>query len=109
MPGDASQYATYMSYIRLIGYVVTTGFVECIRMLLDAGAKGTARMSMGWTPAHSSAEAGKLLALRALVSAGVAVDRKDKYGDTPRRIAEIYGHRECATFLAQYVIYSILI
>ena len=78
-------------------------------MLLDAGAKGTARMSMGWTPAHSSAEAGKLLALRALVSAGVAVDRKDKYGDTPRRIAEIYGHRECATFLAQYVIYSILI
>ena len=81
--------------------VVSTGYVECIRLLLEFGAKGTIRMSMGWTPAHSSAEAGKLSALRALVTAGGAVDRKDKYGDTPRRVAEIYGHKECAAFLAQ--------
>ena len=70
---------------------------------MDAGAKGTSRMSMGWTPAHSAAEAGKTITLRALLSAGVPVDRKDKYGDTPRRVAQIYGHRECAAFLEQYV------
>ena len=80
--------------------VVSTGYVECIRLLLEFGAKETTRM--GWTPAHSSAEAGKLPVLRALVTAGVA-----KYGDTPRRVVEIYGHKECAAFLAQYVMQSI--
>ena len=77
------------------------GYVECIRILLDNGAKGTARMDMGWTPAHSAAEAGRLTAIRALHAANVPVDLNDKYGDTPRRIAEIYGHTECVKYLEQ--------
>ena len=80
-----------------------TGYVECIRVLLDYGAKGTARMDMGWTPAHCAAEAGKLTALRALHGLNVPVDRRDKYGDTPRRVAEIYGHTDCINYLLQYV------
>ena len=104
---DATPRDSRVSRLVLMERVVSTGYVECIRLLLEFGANGTTRMSMGWTPAHSSAEAGKLSALRALVTAGVAVDRKDKYGDTPRRVAEIYGHKECAAFLAQYVIQSI--
>ena len=27
------------------------------------------------------------------------MDRKDPFGDTPRRIAEIYGHKETVDFL----------
>lgn len=75
------------------------GFVECIRLLLDHGAVGTSRTDIGWTPAHFAAETGKLTALRALFSASIPVGLKDKYGDTPRRIAEVYGHTECVKFL----------
>ncbi|XP_064606992.1 ankyrin repeat domain-containing protein 66-like isoform X2 [Liolophura sinensis] len=75
------------------------GYVECIRLLLDNGAKGTARTDTGWTPAHCAAETGKLTSLRALNNAGVPVDLKDRYGDRPRAITEVYGHKECAKFL----------
>lgn len=69
--------------------------------MLDHGANGTARSDTGWTPAHFAAETGKLTVLRALYSASIPVGMKDKYGDTPRRIAEIYGHTECVKFLDQ--------
>lgn len=75
------------------------GYVECIRLLLDNGAQGTAVTDTGWTPAHFAAEAGKLTVLRALHNASIFVTKKDNYGDTPRRLAEIYGHDECVKFL----------
>ncbi|XP_052774622.1 ankyrin repeat domain-containing protein 66-like isoform X2 [Mya arenaria] len=74
------------------------GYVECIRLLLDCGAVGTARSDTGWTPAHFAAETGKLTALRALYSANVPLGLTDKYGDTPKRVAEIYGFTECVKF-----------
>ncbi|KAK7502249.1 hypothetical protein BaRGS_00006613 [Batillaria attramentaria] len=77
------------------------GYVECVRLLLDNGAKGTARTTSGWTPAHCAAESGRVTALRALHAAHVPIDLKDKYGDTPRRIATIYGHNECVKYLLQ--------
>merc|ERR1711976_333487 len=77
------------------------GYVNCINLLLEYGAKGTARMDMGWTPAHVAAEAGKLNALRALHTAGISVTKKDSYKDTPRRLAEVYGHTECINYLTQ--------
>ena len=61
-------------------------------------------MDMGWTPAHCAAEAGRLTVIRALHAAGVPIDKKDKYGDPPRRIAEIYGHKDIVSFLILYVI-----
>lgn len=75
------------------------GYVECIRLLLEHGADGTARNDFGWTPAHFAAETGKLTSLRALYTANMPIGLKDKYGDTPKRIAEIYGHLECVKFL----------
>ena len=77
------------------------GFVECIRLLLEHGAKGTARTTTGWTPAHCAAESNRIPALRALHAAHVPVDLQDKHGDTPRRIATIYGHHDCAKYLLQ--------
>ncbi|KAJ8305758.1 hypothetical protein KUTeg_016303 [Tegillarca granosa] len=75
------------------------GYVEVIRLLMENDAKGTARTTTGWTPAHCAAETGKLTVLRALHNLHVPIDRKDKYGDTPKRIAEIYGHHDCVKFL----------
>ena len=75
------------------------GHVKCVLILLQNGAKGTARMSMGWTPAHCASEAGKMAVLKALVTAKVPVNKKDKYGDTPMRTAEIYGHWDIVEFL----------
>lgn len=68
---------------------------------MDYGAIGTARSDSGWTPAHFAAETGKITALRALNNANIPVGLADKYGDTPKRIAEIYGHTECVKFLEQ--------
>lgn len=77
------------------------GFVECVRLLLDNGANGTAKTVTGWTPAHFAAESGRITALRALQASNVRVDKKDNYGCTPRRLAEIYDHQECVKFLQQ--------
>ncbi|KAH9523443.1 Ankyrin repeat domain-containing protein 66 [Bulinus truncatus] len=77
------------------------GFAECVRLLLDNGASGKARTETGWTPAHFAAESGRITVLRALHTANVRVDRKDNYGCTPRRLAEIYNHQDCVKFLQQ--------
>ncbi|CAL1545237.1 unnamed protein product [Lymnaea stagnalis] len=77
------------------------GFVECVRLLLDNGANGTARTVTGWTPAHFAAESGRITALRALQASNVRVDKRDNYGCTPKRLAEIYDHQECVKFLQQ--------
>ncbi|XP_074640786.1 ankyrin repeat domain-containing protein 66-like [Tubulanus polymorphus] len=80
-------------------WACTKGYVECIRLLLEYGAKGTSRMVDGWTPAHCAAEAGKLTSLRALHTAHVPMNKTSKYGDTPKRIAEIYGFDDCVKYL----------
>ncbi|XP_050401924.1 ankyrin repeat domain-containing protein 66 isoform X2 [Patella vulgata] len=90
----------YHNYTAL-HWACSKGYSECVRLLLEFGAKGTSRSDQGWTPAHCAAETGRTPALRALYSAGVSVHKKDKYGDTPRRIATIYGHADCVKFLIQ--------
>ena len=53
----------------------------------------------GWTPAHCAAEAGKVDNLQTLIDFRTAINTRDDYGDTPRKIAEIYGQKECAELL----------
>lgn len=48
-------------------------------------------MEGGWTPAHCATERGSL----ALVS----VTKKDFAGDTPKQVAETYGHQDCLEFI----------
>uniref|UniRef100_A0A8B9EG95 Uncharacterized protein n=1 Tax=Anser cygnoides TaxID=8845 RepID=A0A8B9EG95_ANSCY len=69
------------------------------RLLVAHGARPCLRSDTGWTPAHFAAESGRLGALRTLHSLHAAMDATDLFGDTPRRLAEIYGHKECARFL----------
>uniref|UniRef100_A0A8V5FIM4 Uncharacterized protein n=1 Tax=Melopsittacus undulatus TaxID=13146 RepID=A0A8V5FIM4_MELUD len=74
--------------------------ISClVKLLVDHGARHCLRTEVGWTPAHFAAEAGRLGVLRTLHSLHAAMDAADLFGDTPRRLAEIYGHQDCSRFL----------
>ncbi|XP_004225640.2 ankyrin repeat domain-containing protein 66-like [Ciona intestinalis] len=75
------------------------GKADMVRHLLDKGAHPGVRSSCGWTPAHYAAETGRTHVLRTLHTNNAPMDRRDLFGDTPRRIAEIYGHVDAADFL----------
>ncbi|KAG8580021.1 hypothetical protein GDO81_007089 [Engystomops pustulosus] len=67
--------------------------------MVEFGARPCLRTDNGWTPAHFAAESGKLSVLRTLHSLHAPIDATDIHGDSPRRIAEIYGHKDCVKFL----------
>nr|CAB3221811.1 ankyrin repeat domain-containing protein 66-like [Phallusia mammillata] len=75
------------------------GKSDMTRCLLEKGAHPGVRSSTGWTPAHFAAEGGRTHVLRTLHNFKAPMNRKDLYGDTPKRIAEIYGHKESTEFL----------
>lgn len=76
-----------------------SGYVECIRLLLEYGADGSVRTDTGFTPAHFAAESGKITVLRALHAASIPIHLSDNYGDKPIDLALVYGKEECAKFL----------
>ncbi|XP_063279947.1 ankyrin repeat domain-containing protein 66 isoform X2 [Prinia subflava] len=80
-------------------WAAAKGRWDLVRLLADHGARHCLRSRVGWTAAHFAAEAGQLRVLRSLHSLHAAMDAADLFGDTPRRLAEIYGHRECCKFL----------
>uniref|UniRef100_A0A8C0F6G6 Ankyrin repeat domain-containing protein n=1 Tax=Bubo bubo TaxID=30461 RepID=A0A8C0F6G6_BUBBB len=67
---------------------------ELVKLLVDHGARHCLRSDVGWTPAHFAAESGRLGVLRTLHSLHAAMDAADLFGDTPKRLAEIYGHHD---------------
>ncbi|PIO35218.1 hypothetical protein AB205_0104400 [Aquarana catesbeiana] len=80
-------------------WAAAKGQSDTVKLLIDYGARACLRTDIGWTPAHFAAESGKLIVLRTLHSLHAPIDTTDIHGDTPRRIAEIYGHRDCVKFL----------
>ena len=76
--------------------------MDCVEKLLEHGADGNMRMAGGWTPAHCAAERGSLEILQALVDGGASVTKEDNTGDTPKRVAQIYGHKHCVWFIERY-------
>lgn len=75
------------------------GDTETVRVLIEHGARPCLKTEHGWTPAHYAAEFGKLSVLQLLHSLHAPIDKQDRCGEKPVRIAEIYGHRDCVTFL----------
>ena len=71
----------------------------CVKILLEHGADGEMCMAGEWTPAHCTTERETLAILQALVQRAVSVTKKDFAGDTPKRVAEIYGHQDCLEFI----------
>ncbi|XP_050807002.1 ankyrin repeat domain-containing protein 66 isoform X2 [Gopherus flavomarginatus] len=80
-------------------WAAAKGQSEMVKLLVQHGARLCLRTDVGWTPAHFAAESGRLGVLRTLHFLHATIDAADLYGDTPRRIAEIYGHKDCAKFL----------
>ncbi|XP_069879442.1 ankyrin repeat domain-containing protein 66 [Dipodomys merriami] len=75
------------------------GQMEVTHLLLEHGARPCLVTDVGWTPAHFAAEAGHLSVLKALHAWHAAIDAPDFFGDTPKRIAQIYGQTACVAFL----------
>uniref|UniRef100_H3AY65 Ankyrin repeat domain 66 n=2 Tax=Latimeria chalumnae TaxID=7897 RepID=H3AY65_LATCH len=75
------------------------GQADTVKILVEHGARPCLRTETGWTPAHFAAESGRLGVLRMLHSLHAPIDQKDLYGDTPKKIAEIYGNKDCVKFL----------
>uniref|UniRef100_A0A8C5MG56 Ankyrin repeat domain 66 n=1 Tax=Leptobrachium leishanense TaxID=445787 RepID=A0A8C5MG56_9ANUR len=80
-------------------WAAAKGQSDTVRLLIEYGARPCLRTDIGWTPAHFAAESGKLSVLRTLHSLHAPIDTPDLYGDTARRIAQIYGHKDCVKFL----------
>lgn len=59
-------------------------------------------MNQGWTPAHCAAEVGRADVLEVLAEYSADLFAADNYGDTPKKIAEVYGHDHCVDFLERY-------
>ncbi|KAM3929870.1 ankyrin repeat domain-containing protein 66 isoform 2-T2 [Leptodactylus fuscus] len=80
-------------------WAAAKGQSDTVKLLVEYGARPCLRTDTGWTPAHFAAESGKLSVLRTLHSLHAPIDAPDIHGDSPRRIAEIYGHKDCVKFL----------
>lgn len=76
--------------------------MACVEKLLEHGADGEMRMAGGWTPAHCAAEKGSVEILQVLVDNGASVTKKDNTGDTPKKVARIYGHVDCVKLIERY-------
>ncbi|XP_052505750.1 ankyrin repeat domain-containing protein 66 [Budorcas taxicolor] len=75
------------------------GHMEVLQLLIKHGARPCLVTDVGWTPAHFAAESGHLNVLKALHALHAAIDAPDFFGDTPKRIAQIYGQKACVAFL----------
>ncbi|GCB80061.1 ankyrin repeat domain-containing protein 66 [Scyliorhinus torazame] len=80
-------------------WAAAQGKADMVKLLILNGARSCSRTETGWTPAHFAAESGNLSVLRMLHSLHAPVDKADLYGDTPKRIGEIYGQKDCVKFL----------
>ncbi|GAB1301078.1 Ankyrin repeat domain 66 [Apodemus speciosus] len=73
--------------------------MEVIHLLIQSGARPCLVTDVGWTAAHFAAESGHLNVLKTLHALHAAIDAADFFGDTPKRIAQIYGQKDCVDFL----------
>ncbi|XP_008574191.1 PREDICTED: ankyrin repeat domain-containing protein 66 [Galeopterus variegatus] len=75
------------------------GHMGVMHLLIEYGARPCLVTDVGWTPAHFAAESGHLNVLKTLHALHAAIDTPDFFGDTPKRIAQIYGQKACVAFL----------
>ncbi|XP_066217496.1 ankyrin repeat domain-containing protein 66 [Saccopteryx leptura] len=75
------------------------GHMQVLQLLIQHGARPCLVTDVGWTPAHFAAESGHLNVLKTLHALHAAIDAPDFFGDTPKRIAQIYGQKACVAFL----------
>lgn len=75
--------------------------LECVRLLLSAGADPSAPDSDGWTPLHMAAAWGKPEAIGALAAAGADASKRNEDGLEPGHLAALAGEAESLRALAK--------
>jgi len=75
------------------------GHGDIVQLLLKNEADPNLLMENGWNSLHSAAETGHLSIIRALVQYGADIFKQDRYGDTPRKLAQIHGNTDCVKYL----------
>ncbi|XP_073080129.1 ankyrin repeat domain-containing protein 66 isoform X2 [Manis javanica] len=80
-------------------WAAVKGHLDVMQLLIEYGARPCLVTNVGWTPAHFAAESGHLNVLKILHALHAAIDAPDFFGDTPKRIAQIYGQKACVAFL----------
>jgi len=73
--------------------------VECIELLIDAGASPLAADEHGLTPLHYAAEGGHVDAIKVLLERGAPYDAADEGGKTAVDVARAWGFRGAALAL----------
>ena len=79
-----------------------TGEIDCVRLMIAAGAAVNQADSDGFTPLCIACQNGHLECARLLLEAGAAVSQAKEDGATPLVIACFQGHLEVAKLLSSY-------
>lgn len=74
---------------------------ECVRLLLDAGAKVELRGVMGRTALHYAAYRASARKVQDLIHAGAEVNAEDERGYTPLHLAALVGDESCTRLLLE--------
>lgn len=74
---------------------------ECVRLLLDAGAKVELRGVMGRTALHYAAYRASARKVQDLIHAGAEVNVEDERGYTPLHLAALVGDEDCTRLLLE--------
>jgi len=95
----------------LLWYAATNGHTEAVRLLLDRGARSSARDMVGWMPLHAACYHGHVDVARLLLERRAEVDARTHAGQTPRWLAHSNAkpgcgapsaaHRQLASLLAE--------
>ncbi|XP_040105454.1 ankyrin repeat domain-containing protein 66 isoform X2 [Oryx dammah] len=96
---------TKLSDMTKLHQAVAAGDYNSVKKILKKGLCDPNYKDVDWndrTPLHWAAikaESGHLNVLKALHALHAAIDAPDFFGDTPKRIAQIYGQKACVAFL----------
>lgn len=76
--------------------------LECVKLLIEAGADVDAAQEGGFTPLHGAAQNGDLEIVKALANRGADPHQRTPEGKTPADVAGDAGHAEVRAYLLDH-------
>lgn len=102
---DALDRGANVNFIRsdqgIVMVALSRRSLECVEMLLEAGADPSQSNRMGWAPLHEASAKNYAELIPALVKAGADPNRADLMGETPLAVAIREKSAEAAKLLMQ--------